>query len=97
MKRVKLKPTAAPRREPAAPVDAPTPQPRGATRNPVAPKTVMCVFCKHAYINPCDDKRKDTCMNWLWKSGKIKVSTPAAPKKPERVKLQPKVKGKRNG
>ena len=25
-----------------------------------------CAFCKHDYVNPCSDKSKDKCRNWLW-------------------------------
>jgi hypothetical protein len=28
-----------------------------------APTT--CAFCKHTYVNPCDDVRKASCQNFL--------------------------------
>jgi hypothetical protein len=55
--------------------------------NTVVHRTVPCAYCKKPYLSPCDEKRKTTCTNFLFKTGKLK------PAKAERV--MPKAKGKR--
>lgn len=48
--------------------------------------TRQCAFCKHWYINPCDDERKASCANYLH----LTTTKP----KIARVKLNPPTKAK---
>lgn len=51
-------------RERLVEIEVAKPQPESVKKTKSRVK--QCAFCKHFYINPCDDKTKEKCPNYLF-------------------------------